>query len=209
MKNKTGIHSVIVLLGLKQSPVSALIVRSTNIHDAMVANAKMFPLPPITLVQVKADIDALGTAEIAMKTRTQGTRVLRDDKRKIVVADMRQLHAYVQQLANASPDQAALIASNAAMTLRNPPTFHKSDLAAKTLVPGSLKVSAKAVIGARAHEWQISTDGGKTWADLPTTAQSSTTVHGLLSASMVMLRHRPVLKTGVGAWSQAFTTVVS
>jgi hypothetical protein len=195
----THIHPIVLVLNLPAA-VPALIVRATAIHDAMAANAGLFPSPTPTLVTLATDITNLTSAESATKTRTAGTVATRDEKRKIVVTDLQQLKGYVETLVNASPDQAASIAQAAAMSLRKPSTAHKSDLAVKQTAAGTVKVVAKAVAGGRAHDWQYSTDN-KTWTNVESTLQASTTI-GSLPTGVVYFRHRPITKTGPLEWSQ-------
>ncbi len=107
--SKTSLPIIFVVLGLPTKPVSALITRATAIVNAMTAGGKMFPSPPIALPTVTSDISALASAEVDTKTRTAGMVTIRDGKLAIVVADVHQLHGYVQQVANASPAQAAEI----------------------------------------------------------------------------------------------------
>ena len=206
MQNKTSIH---IVLGLPTRPTSALITRSTVIVNTMTENAKMFPSPPIAFTTVTSDITALATAEAATKTRTAGLVTLRNDKKLVVIADMHQLHAYVQQLANATPAQAGAIAAAAAMTLPKTAEHHKSDLAAHPIVSGTIKLMAKAVRGGRSHEWQYSTDGGKTWTSVPPTTQASTTIPGLQPGVLHAFRQRVVMKDGPSDWSQPISLLVS
>jgi hypothetical protein len=134
---------------------------------------------------------------------------IRDDKQQVVVADMHQLHGYVQQLASATPAQAQIIAESAAMTLRKTGARHKSDLAVTQTVSGAVKVVAKSVLGARSHEWQLSTDGGKTWTNATPSAQATTTITGLQPGVLTMFRQRVITKTGPSDWSQPISTLVS
>lgn len=201
--------SIQVVLGLVLQPVSALIVRSNVIVNAMTEAGKVFPSSPIPFSNVTSDITALASAETDCKTRTAGLCVIRDEKKQIVVADMHQLHAYVQQLANATPAQAALIAQAAAMTLRKAPTVHKSDLAVVPVVSGTVKVVAKAVKGGLSHEWQFSTDGAKTWSAAPPTSKASTIIPGLQPGVLHAFRQRVITKNGPSDWSQPISVLVA
>ncbi len=116
--SKTSLPIIYVVLGLPIKPVSAVITRATAIVNAMTAAGKMFPSPPLPYSTVTSDISALGSAEADTKTRAAGTVTIRDGKLAIVIADVHQLHGYVQQVANASPAQAAEIAEAAGMSLR-------------------------------------------------------------------------------------------
>ncbi len=138
-----------------------------------------------------------------------GTRADRDNAMRALVALVQQLHAYVQALATANPTQAEVIAQDAAMALRKTAVRQKSDLAVKQTVSTVVHVIAKAVKGSRAHEWQYSTDGGKTWIDVPSTTKASTTITGLQPGTTVSYRQRAITKAGPGDWSQAIAAVVT
>jgi hypothetical protein len=70
-------------------------------------------------------------------------------------------------------------------------------------------VVAKAELGAGAYEWQMSTDGGATWTVLPATVQATTTVHGLLLATMVSFRVRALTRKGADDWGDPVSTLVT
>jgi hypothetical protein len=162
----SSLHTIFVVLGLPQTP-EALITRMNAILQAMTANKIAFPSPPVALATAQSHVDALVVAQAAMKTRATGTKQVRDDALKLVVEDANQLHGYVQLLCNASPTQASTIAADAAMTLRKSGVRAKHDLTVKQGISGTVKAVAGNVKGAKAHEWQCSTDGGKTWSTLP------------------------------------------
>jgi hypothetical protein len=202
------VHRIIVLIGLTlKAGIAAFIERAKAIVNAMQSNAKIFTSPSPSFTQTLADIQALEDAQTAFKNHV-GTKAVRDDKLKIVANDMQQHHGYVQQLVNASPAEAATIAAAASMTLRNPPARHKSDLAVKHVGSGTVKLTARGEKLAHAHNWQLSTDGGKTWVDAPDTTRASTTITGLTPGANVMYRHRVLTKAGPGDWSQAIAAIV-
>jgi hypothetical protein len=204
----TLVHQVVVVLKLPLA-IAALIVRATAIVDAVAANSGTFVTPSPALALLRTHIATLTTAESATKTHTAGTVAARDAAKKVLLADLRQLRAYVEALATASPDQAAAIAEQAAMTLKKQPATHKSDLALKQTVSGTVQVVAKATAGSHAHEWQYSTDGGKTWIVLPSTLKASTAITGLTPGVSVQVRHRPVTKEAPGDWSQPVSALVT
>ncbi len=200
--------SITVVLGLpKPQSTAALIVRLNAIVDAMTAAVTVFPVPTPTLSQVKSDLVALTSAEAALKNRL-GTRVARDAAKAVVVSDAHGLHNYVQSVVNANPGQAETIAQEASMSIRKPGARHTSDLAVKQTVSGAVHVIAKATQGAKAHEWQYSTDGGKTWIDAPSTTKSSTVISGLQPGANVAYRVRVLTKSGHSDWSQPVAAVV-
>ncbi len=95
------------------------------------------------------------------------------------------------------------------MSLRKVGARHKSDLAVKQVVSGTVKVVAKGVLGSRSHEWQYSTDGGKTWVTTPPTTQASTTIPGLQPGVLTTFRQRVVTKVGPSDRSQPISVLVS
>ncbi len=192
-------------------PVSALISLAQAIEAAMSSAKVTFPSPTPTIAQFTSDIGDLVTAESAAKMRTKGAVQTRDAKLGVVIADLKLLVAYVETVANADPTNAAAIAISAGMVIRKQPATSKSDLNfRKSTVSGSVVVMAR--VGSRskeAHEWEYSIDGGKTWSALPTTTQAKTTITGLTTGSSVQVRHRAVNNTGVTAWSDPASSLVS
>jgi hypothetical protein len=58
------------------------------------------------------------------------------------------------------------------------------------------------------HDWQYSTDGGKTWTAVPTTLQGKTAITGLTPGSSLVVRHRAVTKAGADDWSLTQALIV-
>jgi hypothetical protein len=202
-----AIIQTVVVLSVPRS-VAAVLVLSKAVLQAVTANKTTFPSPTPTVAQFGSDISALDTAETAVKTKTVGTVPVRNEKLAMVVADLRQLRAYVQLIANATPEQAESIAASAGMTVRKPVVRNKSDLAAKTTVSGSVKLVAKATAGSHAHEWQYSLDG-KTWVNAPSSLQAKTTISNLQTNVLTYFRHCAVSKAGPGNWSQPISLLVA
>jgi hypothetical protein len=189
--------------------VADYIVRAQTIHDSMAANSKTFPSPSPALTVLAADIANLVTKEAAAKLRGSGAVADRDAAKKVVSDDLSNERAYVEQLVNADPTNAAIIAQDAGMQLRKVPTRNKPDLAlSKGLVSGTVKAVAKATKGAKANEWQYSLDGGKTWIDLPPTTKASTTIQNLTPGVSVSIRKRVLTKAGQSDWGQPVSTLV-
>jgi hypothetical protein len=205
---KTVVHTIFVVLGLPR-PVAPLIIRMNEILEAMLANKSEFPSPPVAIALAQSHVTALSSAETATKTKAPGTIPTRDAAQKLVIEDANQLHGYVQQLANASPDQAANIAAAAAMKLRKAATRQVHDLTVKQTASGTILATAGNVKGAKAHEWQYSLDGGKSWVSAPPTTKASTSITGLTSGVLVQVRHRSIVKGGPGDWSSVSTIAVS
>jgi hypothetical protein len=96
------------------------------------------------------------------------------------------------------------------MYLRKTASINKPALAVKPgTVTGAVKVVAKATAGAKINEWQYSTDGGKTWIDVPPTSMATTTIQNLTPATTVMFRQRVFTKSGLSDWGQLVSALIN
>ena len=175
-----------------------------------VTNSKTtFPTPNPPLTQLTNDINAFDAAQTLALSRAKGAAQTRNAKMAIVATDLNVLRAYVQQVADADSSNALSIAHAAGMDLRKTATKNKNDLNAKPgKVSGSLTITAR-VAGVRAsHDWEYSTDGGKTWTAWPSSLQAKTTLTGLTPLSTVIVRHRAVTKVGPQDWGAPISVVV-
>ena len=207
---KTKQHKVHVTLTLPRV-VQALLALAKAVAAAFAANPKLFTAPVPSLLVFNSDIAALDAAETATQTRAPGSVEARDAKRTVVEEDLRKLRAYVQQVADADEANAAMIAKEAGMGVAKVRSSGKQNLTAKPSKKGSgaVDVVAKAPAGRASHEWEVSTDGGKTFTAAPSTLQAKTTLIGLTPGQIVLVRHRAVTKAGSGDWSQTVSVVVA
>lgn len=188
---------------------SKLPVRTSDLirtgHAIIVAmsNNPHFPNPNPPLATLTASLTALDTAQTATKTRAQGTVAARNAARLQFISDLHAAKAYVQQVADANPEQAEAIITSAGMAVRKAPARVTPDFAATPgAVSGQAKLRVKSA-GARAcYDWEWSADGAKTWTTVPSTLQARTVIGGLPVATNVLFRVRAVTKTGEGDWSQ-------
>ncbi len=203
-----AIFQTVVVLRVPRAN-AAIIVLSKAVLAAIGNSKSTFVSPTPAMPAFSADIDAFDTAETATKTRVKGAVQVRNEKKLVVLADLRQLRVYVQGVANASPEHAEAIAAAAGMTVRKPLPHSKSDLVAKAhTVSGSVQVVAKATQGSRSNEWQYSLDG-KTWLSAPPSTQAKTVITGLAPNVLTYFRHRTVTKVGPSEWSQPVSTLVA
>jgi hypothetical protein len=210
MGNTTNQPKVHVVLKMPRA-VPGIISMAQAIEAAMSANAATFPSPTPTMVQFASDISALVTAEAAARTRTKGAAQTRNAKLAVVVTDLNQERAYVETVANATPANAAAIAVSAGMVLRKPSVRSKNAINVKP-APASGSVDVTAKVGnlkRSSHEWEYSSDGGKTWVTVPPTTQAKTTVTGLTPATTVLFRTRAITPTGPTAWTDPVSLQVS
>ncbi len=202
-----GLGNIVVVMKMPRA-VNACIVHVNAIVVAMEARPAIFTKPSPAFATVRAHLEALTNAQAAFKGHV-GTKTKRDEAFKLVLADAKQLQAYVQTLAVADPEHAFVIAGAAMMSVRQTPPRHKPELVVKQLLSGSVKPVAKAVKGGTAYEWQQSFDSKQTWNGFAMTVQASVTVHGIKPGTVVWFRYRVLLRTGWGDWSQAVSHMVT
>jgi hypothetical protein len=188
--------------------IQQLIAYARAIVAAMTGNAA-FPTPAPTLAAVTAAIDALANAETTALTRAKGAAAVRNEKLTALVALLKQLVRYVQNVADVSAENGTSIIESAGMSVkkaavRKPRVFG----AATGPVSGSAKLVAPSSGSRASYEWQSSVDGGKTWVTAPATMQASTVVEGLTPGANVLFRYRPVTKSGEGDWSQSVALII-
>jgi hypothetical protein len=201
-------RTIRVVLKLPEK-VADFIVRAQTIHDTMAANSGSLPKPTPALSVLASHIADLMTKEAGVKVRTLGAAADRDAAKKAVSDDLSGERAYVEQLVNADPANAAIIAQDAAMTLRTQAPRSKPLLAIKRrVVSGTVQAVAKAAKGAKANHWEYSTDGGKTWIELEPTTGARTTVQNLTPGSTVSFRHCVLTKAGLSDWGDPVSTLV-
>jgi hypothetical protein len=208
MAKTTKPPRVIVTLKLP-TPVLALLALAKAIQAAMAANPGIFKSPVPPLAQLASDLAALDTAQQTALTRVKGSVEIRDAKREVVTSDLHALRAYVQTVVDGDPANGASIATAAGMAVRAPLVRAKQALTLKpTTISGSVAVTARVTAARSSHEWEYSTDGGKTYVALAPTLQAKTTITGLVPGSTVLVRHRAVTKTGPDDWSQPVSQTV-
>jgi len=108
-------HRVFVVRKLPRS-IALLIEYLRAILAAMASNPH-FPTPNPALSAVTASVNALESAHAATKTRALGSVPVRDVARQQTLDQVRLLLGYIQQVADASPDQAAAIIAGTGMAV--------------------------------------------------------------------------------------------
>ena len=202
------VHRSIAVLKLP-NVVSLLITYVQGILKAMTGNPT-FPTPNPPLTAVSGAANDLQAAETAARTRATGTIATRNEKRAALVTLLEVLKAYVQSVADASPENAISIIESSGLALRKATVRAPRVFAAKaTTLSGSVKLTAPLAGRRAAYRWQYSTDGGKTWVDASETLQAKTSVTGLPVGTTAQFRYRSVIKGGASDWSAPLSMVVS
>jgi hypothetical protein len=205
-KNTTPRSIAVLKLPIK---VVALINVAQAIVKALTDNPHI-PNPTPTIAALTAAIAALVAAENATLTRVKGAVVQRNAARKSLVQLLELLRANVQNVADSDPDNAPTIIESAGVGLRKTAVRRPRVFAATGgTVSGSAKLLAPSAGPRSSYEWEVSSDGGKTWVAAPPSIQAKTTVQGLASGTTVQFRYRAVTpKTGAGDWSAPVSLLV-
>ena len=201
------VHRSVAVLKLP-GPIALLIVYVQGILKAMTGNPT-FPTPNPPLTAVSGAANDLQVAETAARTRATGTSATRNEKRAALVTLLEVLKAYVQSVADATPENAISIIESSGLALRKTTVRAPRVFAAKaTTLSGSVKLTAPLAGRRAAYRWQYSTDGGKTWVDASETLQAKTTLTGLSAGTTVQFRYRSVIKGGASDWSAPLSLLV-
>ena len=186
----------------------ALVLLAKAVVGKMEGNP-YFPKPVPSLAKVNDAIDALHEAEVVSQSGTRGTKKVRDEARTKLTSLLNRLKAYVQGVADDDPDHAASIIESAGMSVQPKGPQAKQLLAARRgPVQGTVVLAVKAAAKVASYQWQMSEDGGSTWADLPVTLQAKTEVSGLVPGRTYWFRHRALTRGGTSDASEPVSIIV-
>jgi hypothetical protein len=168
------------------------------------------PAPRPPLATLAAAIDALDQAETAATTHTRGTAEVRNEAESALRATLRTFKSYVQEQADANPEQAGSIIASAGMNVRRASSRAKAPFTGKPgKISGTVALEVKAAGKRATYDWQWRVQGTAKWNRAPKTLQAKTTISGLPIGQYVDFRYRVVTKTGEGDWSEPITVLVN
>src|ERR1019366_3198449 len=164
-------------------------------------NNPHFPLPDPIITAFTIALGNYSVAETAAQTRAKGTIPARNAAKVVFVGALHALKARVQQVADASPENAeAIITSTNLMVRKTAIRQRQTFMATPGTVSGAVHVTAQSAGPRACYEWQYSIDTGKTWVQAPNTMQAKTTILNLPVAIVVEFRYRVTTKSGMGGW---------
>ena len=170
--------------------------------QAGLANNSHFPLPDPVISGFSNALTNYTAAETTAQTRAKGTIAARNAAKVVFIGAIHAVKARVQQVADATPEQAEAIITSTTLAVKKVATRQKQTFVAKYgPTSGTVHVIAKAAAVRASYDWQYSVDGAKTWVDVPNTLQAKTTMVGLPVATTVAFRYRATTKAGQGDWS--------
>jgi len=197
-------NRVFVVLKLPQS-VPALITTARAILDRCRKHAGL-KNPKPSLAEVTALVDTLSRAEVDKQLGGHGKRDARDHAADNVREALQALAKCVETQANRNLATAESFVAEAGMSTRAGSSRRKKPFTVKPgPVPGSVIVEVIAVDDAALYRWFCSLDGGKTFKQWTSTAQSKTTLTGLPSGVEVHFYCEATGRDGVPWTSETLT----
>jgi hypothetical protein len=183
--------------------------RGHAVYNGLSGNLAMFQNPNPALTILDSKLQAFDKAQQAVGLRTKGAAETRNLRAGELITCLESERSFVQELADANPEQAQLIIITSGMLVWQPPISIKPILQAVQGKPGA-PVRVIANVGALTAEttgsvfynWQYSADSGKSWVNLPSTNKGHTEVSGLAPMVTYTFRVNVTDSEGTGAWSQ-------
>ena len=211
----TTLYRLHAVLGLQRRNFPDLLARAKAIYNGLSGNPTLFVTPNPSLATLQARIQAFDEAQQTAGTRAKGAAAARDLKAGELITSLETARAYVQELADGSPEQASVLIEAAGMTVGQGREYSKPFLQATQRQPQS-PVHVIANVGALTaytsggvfFNWQYSGDGGKTWITAPSTPQGDTYVTDLSPMVTYSFRVSVTDSKGPGAWSQVVALLV-
>ena len=200
-------HRVTVTDNIKQRTALGWLIAAKGVGAATSANASQYTSIANQIQQLASDAKTLDTAQSdvphggsnAIKVRNVALGQVKKSYRAFLLA--------LQTLCDAAPDRAhaEALATGAGVGIKGAITHPKAAFTGKALGNGVVHLFARLPTKKRVRifwEWQISTDGEKTWVTLATTNDANFVVQNLTPATMPSFRCRSTVKNVASAWSQ-------
>jgi hypothetical protein len=186
--------------------VLAKIAKLRKIITMITGNA-YFTSPNPTMTVCATGANQLEAAYLKAKGGTKADRAALRQKEVEVNILFKELAAYVEAVANASPTNAEQIILSSGFDLKNGRKTENVELSAEPAgLPGELKIQRKAVKGA-AYEYQVSLDM-ITWTTLLLTTLSRFTTQDVKQGALQHIRSRVITAKGPGPWSEVVSVYV-
>jgi hypothetical protein len=155
------------VLAINKNDHLALLQKGKAVHHGLSEHPTLFATPSPALAVLLGKIQSYEQAQQFAETRVKGSIAARDVKAVELLTALETARAYVQSIADESPEQAQGIIEAAAMTVAETSSYKKPLLEAKQVVPsGAVRVRVNVgeltagATGKVLFEWQSSGDGG-------------------------------------------------
>ena len=179
-----------------------------RVMQCMTGNAS-FPSPSPSLATIAAAEAELSSAQVAVQTRTRGTREVRDDKLKKLVGLLKRLKAYVQGVADDHPENAGSIIESSGFSIKKKGAYAKPPFAVKPgKERGSVHLAVRSAGDRAAYLLGVEPRRRRVVGD-PRYDAGRHEIHGLPSGKLCLFRVRVrTPRGGEGDWSAPVELVV-
>ena len=198
-----------VVLDFIPFPVSEKVSFCRNVNDRLFGNA-LYPTPDVTLVEAKATVDVLEAAILAAKDGGHTAISAMHDAEKRVDEIYRKLANYVDR--TAAGDETSILSSGFHLS-KQPVITPKATLAAVDGEhSGSVRLVAKALLGAVAYLWQMAIDDGTgaglVWIAIGSSTRANFDVSGLEIMKRYKFRFAAVTVDGTTDYCEPVSKII-
>jgi hypothetical protein len=199
----------VVVLRQSRLSISEKIAKGRFIVTSMTANPN-FITPVPGLESITANVNALETAAIAAAGGGTDETANMHARELTLDLSLKQLAAYVESIANASPLDAGAIILSAGMELKSPKTrIAKGFRVSVTGNPGEIKL-ATLFVNRATFIFQLCTNTGNenNWQTISQSTRATFVKKGLSSGTRYFFRVAVIDKHGMGTWSNVVSSIV-
>jgi hypothetical protein len=206
------------ILKIKRKNTNSVETRAKALVAGAGGNPTVYASVTATITAIENQLPLLDKAEVQARAKAPGAAAARNVQRNLLIGLMETAVGLVQTIADAcsTVDQAVSTIQEAGLLVALVPQRTKAILAAKQATPGSnvtLEANATVLGGSSRKKscfnWQITSDGGKTYVTLPSTPTAKTSVAGLTPLLTYGFRVSVTSSSGAaGAWSQTVAFLV-
>jgi hypothetical protein len=207
-KPKVPKRTVALLLAKKSTP--QIIADAKSYVQKMTGNTN-FPTPSPSLATVSTQIATLEASYSVSLTKAKGAAAQMHSDLKTLSSTLKNLAAYVENTANADPDNAEAIINSAGMTVKkHTPLPPKVFSVKQGATSGVVEVNSKAVSRA-SYIYQYTTDqtNANSWVDGYKNAKVKGFITGLTPGIRYYFRVATISTTGESSWSNVISMLVS
>ncbi|HXC05495.1 MAG TPA: hypothetical protein VNZ86_12125, partial [Bacteroidia bacterium] len=184
---------------------------NTKLYLQKMTGNTNFPTPTPSLASISTQLAVVEADYTVSQTRVKGSVSKMHAELKTLEIALKALAAYVESVANTTPDQAENIIQSAGMTVkkaanRKPKVF----TVIQTKVTGQVQVNSKAVSRSSTYIYQMTTDPNTatTWQTVITSNNVKGLVNGLSAGIRYYFRVAVSTKGVQAAWSAPINIVV-
>jgi hypothetical protein len=203
---------------VRRDDITGLFTRAQTIYTCLDADKEAYPAPNPPLPAYLVLIQNLASSQQLALARGRGAAAARDAVRDLLYIGMESERTYVQGLADMSTSPVSVI-QNAGLVVAGFSPYTKPFL---VLTPGKqpgtvacdanvgllVGTGAKHPHASRFFNWEVTSDGGRTFVSLPSTPTGKTIIQNLTPLTIAGVRVSLTGADGPGTWSPVAGIVV-